>query len=154
MSEIELRQMPAFRVAAVAHRGAYRGIGVAFEQLGVALEASGSDGVAGGWMGVYHDNPLVTPEPALRSHAAAIWAAVGPVPEGLQEVNIPAGRYAVLIHSGPYAGLSATWASFTADLIAAVGATARDGASLEIYLNDPDHTAAEDLRTELCMPVE
>ncbi len=153
MPEIEIREMPTQRLAAVAHQGAYHLIGPAFARLGATIGAGGPGHGAGGWMGVYHDNPEITPEAELRSHAAAIWTGDGPVPEGLEEVAIPAGRYAVLTHAGPYDGLPAAWRSFGPDLIAAAGAELRQAPALEIYLNDPDDTAPADLRTELCVAV-
>lgn len=153
MPDIHFRDMPAMTLAAVPHRGAYHEIAPAFEALGRILGEAGAFPETRGWLGVYHDDPDTTPQADLRSHAAAIWAGEGPVPDGLEELTLPGGRYAVLVHEGPYDGLAASWGSLTHEAIGAAGGEMRDAPSLEIYLNDPGDTAPEDLRTELCVAV-
>ncbi len=152
MSGLELRELPEMRLAAIGHQGAYHRIGPAFERLGSVLGAADGFGDTRGLVGVYYDNPMVTPEPELRSHAGAVWAG-GAIPDGLEEVVIPAGRYAVYTHVGPYDGLAAAWQELSPEAIAELGVGWREAPALEIYLDDPGNTPEDRLRTDLCVAV-
>lgn len=70
---------------------------------------------------IYHDDPETTPETALRSDAGVLLDDDEAVPEGLEEVVIPAGRYAVVRHLGPYESLPATWVAVKSTFLTRAG---------------------------------
>jgi DNA gyrase inhibitor GyrI len=84
--------------------------------------------------GIYYDDPSVTPVDALRSEACVTvsddWAPSGE----LQRLEIRGGRYAVVLHVGPYAERSRTWLYGT--WLAQSGEEAADAPCVENYLND------------------
>lgn len=57
-----------------------------------------------GMAGAHYDDPQVTPTDDLRSHAGVL-SEGEMVPEGLEDVKLDGGRYAVLHFKGTYAGL-------------------------------------------------
>ncbi|MEO0325583.1 MAG: GyrI-like domain-containing protein, partial [Myxococcota bacterium] len=72
------------------------------------------------------------------------------LPEGLREVLIPAGRYALGVHIGPYAGLGGAWERLMGQWLPASGERlAPQATTFERYLNDPTQTPEAELRTQL-----
>lgn len=106
------------------------------------------------FLGLCHDDPAVTPPERIRYDAAV---TVGPEVRaegdfGIQE--IPAGRYAVTLHAGPYELLHKTWNAFCGEWLPHSGYALRNAPSFEIYLNNPQNTPPEQLRTDLYLPIE
>jgi AraC family transcriptional regulator len=149
---ITLQEMPALRVAGVRHEGPYPAIPAAFARLGAIAEAAGLLGPETVMLAIYHDDPDVTPAARLRSDAAIVVPPSVPIPAGLTEALIPAGRYVSMTHIGPYEELGAAWARLKQD-VARRGHRARPGPSLEIYRNTPATTPRVELRTEIYIPV-
>ena len=137
----------------VPHAGSHAGIGQAFQRLADQLTAQALWDRSGAWAAIYHNSPGAVAEPALRSHAACVFPAEAPLPDGFDRVVLPAGRYAELLHAGPYAGLPESWMWFRQTGMGAAGFAPADGPSAEMYLNDPEFTAPEDLRTRLLIPI-
>jgi AraC family transcriptional regulator len=147
--QVEIKQMPEFRVATVRHTGPYNQIPVAFERLGAVAGPAGLFQTGATVLAIYHDDPETTPQDELRSDAAVVIAADVPLPEGLVEQHLAAGRYACALHVGPYEKLGDAWARFMGEWLPASGHRVGSGASYEIYLNDPAKVAKDDLRTEM-----
>jgi effector-binding domain-containing protein len=61
------------------------------------------------------------------------------------------GKAMAWLHEGPYAGLAAVYKALEQELKAK--GLAGSGDVWEIYLNDPDNTASEGLRTQIYWPV-
>ena len=70
------------------------------------------------------------------------------------ETRIPAGRYARTVHRGPYNELGDVWARFLGEWLPASGHRLADGASYELYLNNPHDIPSSDYLTELRIPIE
>ena len=152
--EVDIKQMPAFRVAAVRHLGPYNRISVAFERLGALAGPAGLYQQAGALvLAIYHDDPETTPPGDLRSDAGIVVAADARLPAGLVEQRLPAGRYACTLHVGPYEQLGEAWARFKREGLPASGHRGGPGASYEIYRNDPTKVPKEELRTEMYIPL-
>lgn len=154
MFEVVIRDEPARRLAAVAHRGAYMEVGQSFEKLGAILGGRGLMGQMQGLVGVYYDDPSATPVKDLRSHAGAVLPDRLPAPDGLEEVRLPAGRYACLRFKGHYSGLQSAYDYLFGPWLAQSGEELGDAPAIEIYLNTPADTAADDLLTDVCMPLK
>jgi len=154
LMNVDLKELPGLRVAALRHIGPYNRISEAFERLGDIAGRAGLIGRPGTQMlGIYHDDPEATPAAELRSDAGLSIPEDAALPKGLEETRIPAGRYAVATHVGPYTGLPDAWSKLMGSWLPETGHRLGSGPSFEIYRNTPMDTAPADLRTELYIPV-
>lgn len=142
---VTVKNQPELRVAGIRHIGPYHEIGRTFGRLGgmVAAPPAGAQMIA-----VFHDDPDTTPPDQLRSDAAITLPGRASTPNGLIEQRVPAGRYASVIHRGPYEELPKVWAQLKKDWLPANGHHAGQP-GYEVYLNDPRTTAKPDLLTEI-----
>lgn len=153
MFDVEIREMPERRLAALAHKGAYMDIGRSFQEVGVVFSARNLWPHAQGMAGVYYDDPDATAEADLRSHAGVILADGAQVPEGLESVPLTGGSAAVLTFKGPYSGLKAAYGHLYGDWLPKSGHTPAEAPPYEVYLNDPSDTAPDELLTEIVVPL-
>jgi AraC family transcriptional regulator len=151
--DVTIREVTAFRVAALPHRGDYFQIPTTFEQLSTI---AASMNLFGPWtrsFGIYYDDPSATPKDALRSDACLT------VPEGwspsgsLEQRQIRAGRYATILHVGPYAELERTYKWVYGTWLAQSGEEPADAPLVEEYLNDARTVSPAELRTEIWLPL-
>jgi AraC family transcriptional regulator len=151
---VEIKQKPALRVAAMRHIGSYMQINQTFQKLGAVAESAGLYKLKGAMMlAIYHDDPASTPVDQLRSEAAIIVPEDTKIPRELQELRLPAGSYACTLHVGPYEGLGDVWQRLLGEWIPA-NKFRVDGLSYELYLNMPGTVPNDQLRTEICVPVQ
>lgn len=75
------------------------------------------------------------------------------MPATLNELNIPAGRYARTTHLGPYTKLGDTWARLMGEWLPHSGLRVGEGVSYEIYRNDPRTSEPSQLRTDIYVPL-
>jgi AraC family transcriptional regulator len=150
--DVQIEKHEAQRVAAVRHVGPYSQISQAFARLGqLAGALLGSPGAR--MVGIYHDDPESVPPAELRADAGVVVAAGVPLPDGLVEVWLPAGRYAHAVHRGSYEKLGDAWARFMGQWLPAAGERLGAGPSYEVYPNTPMTAKEEDLRTEMYLPL-
>lgn len=109
MYDIETRDLPARRLGALPHKGAYPEIGRTFQQVYAVIAARSLFPKVGPGVGIYYCDISSTPVEELKSHAGITLLGDTEVPEGLEPVDIAAGRAAVLTLKGPYTGLQAAW---------------------------------------------
>ena len=151
---VDIKEMPELRVAAVRHVGPYNLISQAFERLGSIVEHRGLFNPPDTMMvGIYHDDPDSTPPDQLRSDAGLVAPGGMVLPEGLTEQRIPAGRYASTVHIGPYEQLGDAWVRFFGEWLPSSGHRLGPGVSFEIYRNTPGEVPKEQLRTEIYIPI-
>jgi AraC family transcriptional regulator len=138
----------------VRHTGPYRQVRKAWERLiswAAPLGLLGPNTLA---IGVAHDDPDVTSKDKIRYDACITVdqqvTIQGDV--GLQEVG--GGRYAVTMHRGPYENVSQTLARLCGEWLPASGCEPRSSPCLAIHHNFPPDTPAEDLLTEIYLPIE
>ena len=106
------------------------------------------------FIGISHDDPDITAEDKLR-YDACITVEKDVKPEGeVGVMTLKGGRYAVFLHQGPYHELKATYRMIYKDWLPASGMKLRNSTEFEVYLNDPDRTKPENLKTEIFIPVE
>lgn len=151
MFDVEIREMPDRRIAAARHTGSYQEISHAFERVSMIIGARNLWLRIGAMVGVYYDDPNAVAQQDLRS--AAGFEFEGPVPDDLEEIEIPAGRFAVLRHKGPYAGLPSAYDYLYGQWLPNSGEEPRDAPANEIYVNTPADTAQPDLLTDICLPI-
>jgi AraC family transcriptional regulator len=148
-----IRETPAIRVAALAHRGDYNQIATTFEQLAAIAASMKLFGPSTRSFAIYYDNPSATPRDALRSDAC-LTVAEGWSPSGRLELReIRGGRYAVTLHVGPYAELAHAYKWLYGSWLAQSGEELADAAIVEEYLNDARTVPPNDLRTEIWLPL-
>ncbi len=105
------------------------------------------------FIGVSHDDPEITDADKLR-YDACLTISGDIKPRGAVGVrNIPGGRYAVFMHEGPYTQFQETYNYIYSVWLPECGEELRDDPCFEVYLNSPDETNPEDLRTEIYLPV-
>jgi AraC family transcriptional regulator len=104
-------------------------------------------------LALYHDDPETNAAAELRSDAALVVRDDVALPEGLEEVTLPAGRYARFTHRGAYGGLGDAWARLMGAWLPGSGFRVGSGPAYECYVTDPRTTATADLRTDLYLPL-
>lgn len=152
MFDVTVKTTPEMRLAALLHRGDYAEGSKCYQKVATIISTGGLWPQTGGMAGVYYDDPQTTKPEDLRSHAGVIWTG-GDVPDGLEEVALAGGKYAVLHFKGPYSGLPTAYNHLYGAWLAESQADLRDAPSFELYLNDPSNTAPDDLLTDIYMPL-
>lgn len=152
--QVEIKRMPARRVATVRHVGAYNRISEAFGRLG---ESAGRAGLINGkplMVALFHDLPELTPEAELRSDAGLVVPDGSELPSTLGEQRLAAGRYACTLHVGPYERVGDAWSRFMGEWLPRSGERmVEDGTCFELYLNTPAEVPEAELQTELYVPL-
>jgi AraC family transcriptional regulator len=148
-------QMSPIPVVMLRHVGSYDGVGPVFDQLWNWLEAKGIPTQR--TIGIYWDNPDEVPASQLRS------AACFEIPLGYQVndrsglnvdvTEIAGGTYVTTRFVGPYEKLGPVWAELTSYTEGPLGRTISENPAFEVYVNDASETPANQLITELYMPV-
>ena len=149
MFPIEIVKLPALRLAAVDHVGAYIEIGRAFDQLFGTLAARGQITPGVRSIGVYLDDPSAVPEERLRAHAGIVIDDDFTMAAPLEPITVKAGTYAVLRHKGPYADMRAAYDWLFGEWLVRAGHEADDAPAFEEYLNNPRDTPPGELRTNI-----
>lgn len=152
--DVTIRQIDEQRVAFIRHIGPYAECGPAWEKLCAWAGPRGLLGPNVRMLGLCHDDPQVTPPDQIR-YDACIVVDDSFEPDGEVEVQtIAGGEYAVTLHAGPYENLSQTYMELCGQWIPSHGREMRSAPDFEVYLNDPQTTAPEDLLTEIYVPLE
>lgn len=154
MYDVTIETSPGYRAMALSHSGAYQEIARSFEKLGTVIAGRDLWSQVQAMAGIYYDDPSTVPEEKLRSHAAAIIAADMAIPEGLEEVTIPAGRMAKLQLVGPYTQLPSAYDFLYGAWLQSSGEEPSNTPSFEVYRNSPLDTAPEALITDIYMPLK
>ncbi|NKC33106.1 AraC family transcriptional regulator [Falsiroseomonas selenitidurans] len=153
MNEVTIRDEPALRLATLAHRGPYMGIGTRFDLLAAWARARGLEGPATRWIGLFHDDPGSVPADALRAEAAMT------VPEGVEASDgvilrtLPPTRLAVLVFRGPYAELERAYRRLYRDWLPGSGEEPADQPAREEYLNDCRSLPPAEWLTAVMLPL-
>jgi len=153
--DIEIRHQPELRLVAESHQGDYQFLSRTISQLHarlslreIALEIGDAVSAA-----VLHDDPLLVAEPDLRSDIGFIISEQTELPEGFQEVRIPARRCAVLHFKGPYVGLFEAYQYLYGQWVPNNGVELADAPIYAMILEDPREVSPNDLRTDICLPL-
>jgi AraC family transcriptional regulator len=102
------------------------------------------------------DDYEVVPHAHCRIDAGVVLKADVQVELASDEVAIqvlPAGRWAVFVHKGPYDTLWQSWNVAYRDWLPRSNERPRDVPPVEIYLNNINKTPPEQLRTEILIPI-
>ncbi|MEM8630469.1 MAG: AraC family transcriptional regulator [Pseudomonadota bacterium] len=154
MFPVDIENHPARRLAAVPHKGEYTKIGKSFEELNARIGARNLWPHVRGVIGVYYDDPTVVPVEDLRSYAGVVLEGDHDLGGGLEPIDLPAARYAVMHHKGPYSGLKAAYDYMYGVWIPEANVELGDAPPIEVYLNSPMDTAPDELLTDVCVALK
>lgn len=147
-------EFPSKRLAVIHHKGPYQDIGAAFQRLAQTAGPMGlfakpdAMGVA-----VYFDDPESVPPADLHSVAGVVVSESEAIGD-LTEEHLEGGKFLRAEYTGPYSGLGQAWSTLYGKDIPSGGYQIRDGACFEVYLNDCSNTPAEELRTDIYVPIQ
>ncbi len=139
-----IEEHPAKAIAGLPHAGPYHRIGETFDRLGQERKSAYAPGQV--FFASYMDDPGTTPEAELRSFAG-FEASPEEEPE-LERMEMPAGRWAIFTHVGPYPQLMETWMK-AFDELKAQGLATADAPDWEVYVDDCEVVPPDQLRTEI-----
>ncbi len=155
--DVMIRKREPVRIAYARHVGPYDEVGAAWQTL-----------MKWGWtkmmfgkaetFGLCFDDPEVTPRDRIRYDACMVVNAKAKPKGEVQVRELEGGTFAMALHSGGYKRIGDTYARLFARVASGPieGRTwgLGDPPTMEVYLNDPRKTKAEDLRTEVMVRVE
>jgi len=156
-----LRDLPAQQLLCATERGAVNNdlsaaAQRAFARLFPAAEALGVMSRQTGCLAVCPDEMKSPDDPDVRFVAALSFD--GPLPDlkvapGVTCERIEAGTWAVFRHTGPYNTLWQTWRAIYRDWVPSAKVALRDAAPYELYVSDASVVPAEELITDIHVPV-
>jgi AraC family transcriptional regulator len=151
--QVEKITLPKIRVAAIRHCGDYQLTSKVFERLMTLAATTGLLTPDTRSIGIFYDDPASVPEAELRA-AACISIPDDWTPSGeLAEIDIEGGRYARIVHTGPYTELKTAYDWLYQTWLPSSAEELRDLPCLEEYLNNPRQVPAKDLKTAVLMPL-
>lgn len=103
---------------------------------------------------IYYNDPKITASEKLRTDIClVVHKSVEPKGEvGIRQME--GGKYAVFAYQGAYEHLGSVYDTIYGEWLPEGGYKLRDVPVFEKYLNNPDNTAPEKLKTEIYLPVE
>lgn len=147
--------LKTMHVAFVRHTGPYEQVGAAWGQLCGWAGGRGLLGADTRMLGLSYDDPEVTPADSLRYDACLVVSAEVRADGAVGVREIPAWRYAVATHVGPYERLGETYSQLLGQWMPAKDLQpSADRPCLEFYRNDPQSTPPAELETEIFVPIE
>jgi AraC family transcriptional regulator len=161
MLEATYKHLPDQNVLCATERGMVDGhmsvaAQKAFGRLQAGTAALGLMAHIRGALGISPDSPKGPTDPDMRFVAAFVIEAAAPdmsTQPGLSWETIPAGRWAVFRHVGPYETLSKTWQAIFGQWLPTSGQQLRPAAPFERYENEPTDVPPEQLITDIHVPI-
>ena len=155
MFDMEIKDLAPLRVASVRHVGPFTELKGSFEKVCGWAGAKQLFGPNTRVLGVFHDDPKMTPEKDLRSDAAiTVEDSVEADPgEGIEITEVAGGLHAIGIYKGSYEGLVKAYEWIYGTWAATSDYELLPKASYEVYLNDASTVAQEELLTAIHVPV-
>ncbi len=152
--EMKIVKRQPTRVAFVRHIGPYAACGEAWGKLCAWAGPRGLLGPQTTMIGISYDDPEITPPEKIR-YDACVTVGEEVEPEGEIGVQtLKGGDYAMTVHCGPYEKLAETYGRISGEWAPRSGRVLSSDPCLEIYLNDPHRTPADQLKTEVYVPLE
>jgi AraC family transcriptional regulator len=141
---------------ALRHVGAYDEVGAVMDRLyAIAVRRAFVPGAR--VLALSYDSPDLEDHEALKLDACVTRTSRGDVAgarsDGLHDIVIPGGRYAVFRHRGPYQRITHAYDQIVASWVLTDRIELRDAPFITTYLSDPTRVAASDLECELAIPI-
>jgi len=152
--KVMIKAVDAQLVAYVPHQGPYQECAHAWNTLCEALAPEGLLGGDAKMIGVSYDDPDVVAPELLRYEACISIEQTFNSTDDIKFKTLKGGRYAVTTHIGPYEKLNETYQKLFGQWLSQSDYESADNPCFEIYLNDPESTDAEDLVTDIYLPLK
>jgi AraC family transcriptional regulator len=154
MYDVKIINQPAKKMACIPHKGSYMKIGMAFERVFGTLGGRPMDWSKHEMVALYYDDPDTIPEDDLSSKAGFTCPEDFEISAPLESETLHAGEYAVLHYKGPYSDMRKAYDWLFGQWLINSGRETADHPCFEIYLNNPRDTPANDLLTNICLPLK
>jgi len=142
-------QLPATRVAFLRHTGPYKESGATFTKMMEWAFSKGLFHPQTKVLSICHDDPAIT-SPEKTRLDCCVTVDDRFIAEGEVEVQtIPEGEYVVLTHRGSYDGLADSYCWLYGEWLSTSGREFANRPPFEVYVNNPNDTAEDDLVTEI-----
>ncbi len=148
------------RVVMRRYVGPYNEVGPTYSEFMMWAGMAGLMGPEAMALGISYDDPDVTPADQLRYDCALVIGEEDTVDEAelargqARLGHIPAGRYAVVTHHGPYEGLGEVYRWMFGRWLPTSGQELGDVPCFDVYLNSIEDCDSEDLLTDVCIPLK
>ncbi|GHV05640.1 AraC family transcriptional regulator [Bacteroidia bacterium] len=103
---------------------------------------------------IYHDDPKVTEAGKLRTDICLVLPKKAEPKGEIGVKTIEGGKYAMFLYQGSYDNLGAVYDTIYAKWLPESGEQLRNYHCFEKYINNPDNTVPEKLKTEIYVPIE
>lgn len=154
MFDVTISDTPARRLAALQYIGPYTETKVTFLQVAQTATSQNLWPQVEAFIGIHYDDPNLVSEEKLRTHAGISLPLSVQIPDGLEEVQLKGGRYAVVRFKGAYEGIKICYDHLFGKWLPNSGEEPADAPSYELYLNDPAETPVDELLTEIYLPLK
>jgi len=153
--QVEVKQIPPYRVAYMRHVGPYgKDIGAfwtAFERWMTTRDLRQSGTIT---IGIGHDAPLIADADKLRYDACVVVDDAFKPDRYINVTELSGGRYAVARYEGAPSGIGNAWEQLFTDWLPSSGYQPEDRLCLELYRDSERRRAPEHLHCELCIPIK
>lgn len=151
--EVRIENLEEITVASVRHTGSYFECHTAWQKLCSNDSVMNNAVMPYLCVGICYDDPDITEQDKIRFDAC-IKVNDNYIPEnGVIKQKIMGGEFAVLTHKGSYDGLHDCYRWLYGEWLPSSGHEPGLAPSLEIYRNSPETTPAEELITDICIPI-
>ena len=138
-------------MARIRHQGPYAEVGPCFERLHRWAASVGAP--TGRVLTLSYDDPETVAPERLRSDACVELRTKEEPPLGVTLGPVGGGRYAVYRLKGHYEGIAPAYRRLFRDWLPASGEALDERPCMELYRNTPVDTPADQLVTDLCVPL-
>ncbi len=151
---IQIETLPKRALIGFPHKGSYMDIGNSYDKLFGFLGNRSLDWSVMEMIALYFDDPEAVPVAELSSLACVTTTESNPhLPPEFEQVIIPAGRFAVLRHKGPYSDMHNGYQWLYGEWLVNSGEEAADAPVFEKYHNNPRDTPPSELLTDIHLPL-
>lgn len=106
------------------------------------------------FLGIYHDDPTITPESETRFEACITINKKSPDAEEVKVRETPEGNYLMFHYTGEYEKFREVYEFIYNDYLKDKDIKLRNAPMIEKYLNNPQKVDPKKLRTEILIPIE
>lgn len=150
--EVEIVSRSAVKVWALRHRGPMTRAAKTFSRLWQWQIDNGIAGRTNEAMGICYGDGEVG-DAGFRYYAAIVWDEPIEADERIERMEVPAGKYANYRLVGHHDGIPRAFERLYGEWLPSSGYLPDERPALEIYRNNPFDTSANNLITDLLLPV-
>jgi AraC family transcriptional regulator len=151
---VEVVTLKPFRVAVMRTEGMYSKLDEIYRGLFEWMAKSGALESINGIWGVPHHDRRDIPAPEYVFDCCVATSSVVSGSDGVALADLGGGEYLRYLHEGSFDRLDESRDAMLRELVARPEWQLRESPILQEYLNDPDETAEQDLRTHIYVPVQ